>query len=91
MKRCVNVARPQMHCNGKCQLMEKIKEHEKKGQEQPPEMKFAAKIDALSFKSSFLLSFDFSIPSAKAKVFALNSGNPVDQPSAIFHPPPACC
>lgn len=34
-KACENKARPMMHCNGKCQLMKKLKEEEKKNQQNP--------------------------------------------------------
>ena len=32
---CINKAKPQMHCNGKCQLMKKLKQEQKKDQENP--------------------------------------------------------
>jgi hypothetical protein len=32
---CENKARPGLHCNGKCQLMKKLKEEEKKDQQNP--------------------------------------------------------
>lgn len=34
-KNCVNKAKPKMHCNGKCQMMKKLQEEEKKDQEKP--------------------------------------------------------
>ena len=46
-KQCINKALPQMHCNGKCQLMKKIMEQEKKEQQQAPEMKYAGKVEVL--------------------------------------------
>lgn len=91
MKQCVNKARPQMHCNGKCLLMKKIEEQEKKEQGQPPALKFASRVEVLPAKSSFLLSFNFSVQNIHAQFFPWNSGIPVDQPSSIFHPPPANC
>lgn len=32
---CNNKAKPQMHCNGKCQLMKKLQQEQKKDQENP--------------------------------------------------------
>lgn len=32
---CINKAKPQMHCNGKCQLMKKLQQEQKKDQENP--------------------------------------------------------
>lgn len=34
-KNCENKARPVMHCNGKCQLMKKMQEEEKKADQNP--------------------------------------------------------
>lgn len=90
MKRCVNKARPMMHCNGKCQLMKKIQEQEKKEQGQPPELKYAGKI-VLSSKSSFLLTFDILIIENKKRFFISNTGATIDQSFSVFHPPPAGC
>lgn len=91
MKQCINKARPQLHCDGTCLLMKKIKAQEKKEQEQAPEMKLAAKFEALPTKPSFTLFADI-LPLASDHQFSiLNSGAPIDQPSSIFHPPPAIC
>lgn len=86
MKRCVNKARIQMHCDGQCQLMKKIKEQEEKNQGQPPELKLAAKILLLSPKDQL------TIPSIhvedKAPVFLIRTiGIPVHRSSTLFHPP----
>lgn len=35
LKNCVNKYRPQLKCNGQCQLMKKLKKEEKKDQEYP--------------------------------------------------------
>jgi hypothetical protein len=51
-KNCVNKTKPKMHCNGKCQMMKKLQEEEKKEQ-QLPERKFENKIEVLSFNSFF--------------------------------------
>jgi hypothetical protein len=91
MKRCINKARPQMHCDGTCLLMKKIKAQEKKEQEQAPEMKLAAKFEVLPSKSSFTLFADI-LPVVNNQQFSiLNSGAPIDQPSSIFHPPQVIC
>jgi hypothetical protein len=34
-RNCVNKAKPKMNCNGKCQMMKKLQEEEKKDQENP--------------------------------------------------------
>ena len=87
MKRCVNKARPQLRCNGKCQLMQKIKEQEERDRGQAPELKLAAKPDALSSKSFFLVSIPvISLPAAD-RPRPRQLGSPVDQSFDIFHPP----
>lgn len=91
MKRCVNKARPMLHCNGKCQLMKKIEEQEKKEQGQLPMMKYASKVEVLSSRSSLALNFDVSFTLLKLFLFTADSGSPIDQPASIFHPPPAHC
>ena len=51
-KNCENKARPQMHCNGKCQMMKKLKQEEKKD-ENNPERKIENKNEVLSSRSFF--------------------------------------
>jgi hypothetical protein len=48
VKNCINKARPQMHCNGKCQMMKKLKQEENKDS-QNPDRKNEVKIDLLFF------------------------------------------
>lgn len=91
VKRCANKARPQLHCNGKCQLMKKIQAQEKKEQGQPPEMKYASRIEVLSSRSSFLLQLNIPVTGSAPHIIAFTTGTPVDQSSSIFHPPPASC
>jgi hypothetical protein len=91
VRRCVNKARPMLHCNGKCQLMKKIEDQQKKEQGQPPEMKYAGKIEVLSSKSSYLLTFDALIAEITKCYFIFNSGEVTDQSHTIFHPPPVVC
>lgn len=85
-KVCKNKARPQMHCNGKCQVMKKIKSEQEKDQENPGR-KAENKAEALSlhhcnplpgFSPSFdvFLEYPFSAPPPT-----------VDRSYAVFHPP----
>lgn len=87
MKRCVNKALPQLRCNGKCQLMQKMKAQEEKEQGQPPEMKLAAKMEVLSSKSFFTLNISLESTETIDRRTPVVLGMPVDQASAIFHPP----
>jgi hypothetical protein len=71
--------------------MKKIKAQEKKEQEQAPEMKVAAKFEVLPTKSSLTLFADVLSIVNDQQFSMLNIGTPVDQPTSIFHPPPAIC
>lgn len=87
MERCINKARPQLHCNGKCQLMKKMQEQQKKEQGQAPELKLASRAEAISSKS-FFPSGCLPAPVLKAANLPVTViGSPVDRPSAFFHPP----
>jgi hypothetical protein len=48
---CVNKARPKMHCNGKCQMMKKLKQEESRDQ-QNPERKSDHKNELLFFTAN---------------------------------------
>lgn len=85
-RNCENKARPKMHCNGKCQMMKKLQEEEKKSQ-QVPERKLVNKVEVLSSKTYFAV-----LPAPG--VHPLSSFNnayapffPQDYAACIFHPP----
>ncbi|HEX2606676.1 MAG TPA: hypothetical protein VHK91_04820 [Flavisolibacter sp.] len=84
-KYCINKARPMLHCNGKCQMMKKLKEEERQ-QEQNTERRYGNP-DVVSSKSFFatlppvqrvLASLSFA-----AHHFTIPSGISKD----MFHPP----
>lgn len=86
---CENRYRPQLHCNGNCVLMKKMKQAEKQEQDAPS----AVKIDVLSI---FLSSRSFFDPELvpvfipKTPYFTTtHSAKPIDRAIAIFHPPSA--
>ena len=84
-KNCENKARPKLQCNGKCQMMKKLKAQEKKEQ-QGPERKSSYKNISISSKSFFIAveAVSFLPPVFYA---ILNSDTPVDRTSGIFRPP----
>jgi len=86
-KNCENKARPKMHCNGKCQLMKKMQQEEKKDQ-QYPERKTEGKAEVLSSKSFFA---SLVIPVLILKELFVNpqTDRPVDRTLSVFHPPQA--
>ncbi len=86
-KNCENKYRPELHCNGKCQLMKKIEEQEKRERQQAPELKLASKAEALSSRSSFPVN-PLVFTAIPARQFAVaDEGTPTDRSSSFFHPP----
>lgn len=84
-KNCENKAKPKMHCNGKCQVMKKLKQEENKDK-QNPERKSENKNEVLSSKSFFTsLSFNIQIVNTVYPSVAANKA--VAMPRAFFHPP----
>jgi hypothetical protein len=84
-KNCENKARPKMHCNGKCQMMKKMQEEEKKDQ-QNTGSKTENKNEVLSSRSFFCsitvrLKIIQNIYSRNATLAA------VDRSISVFHPP----
>ena len=84
-KNCVNKARPKMHCNGQCQVMKKIREQEKKDQ-QDSQRKAENKIPVLSSKS-FFCSVKYISAVTKIKYPQLNINHTHDVALSVFHPP----
>jgi hypothetical protein len=88
-KRCVNKSRPQLHCNGKCQMMMKLKAQEEKERGLPPELKLASKIEVISSRSFFLTEWLVSSPIKAITFINYKIGNPIDRSLSFFHPPDA--
>ena len=85
-QKCENKARPQMHCKGKCQMMKKLKEEEKKEQ-QTPGRKAEQKNEVLSSKSFYThLPIEKTHISSRYSLFHLIT-LPTTIPGSIFHPP----
>jgi hypothetical protein len=82
---CENRFRPMLHCNGKCVLAKKMKEQERKEQQQP-ELKLSTKYQVISSRSFFAAQLTYAdAPPAVYRVF--NECSTIDRTSAIFHPP----
>lgn len=78
-----------MHCNGKCQLMQKIKAQEERERGPAPELKQAAKAEVLSSRSFFPATPAATSFTSVSPFYLHNSGHPVDRSFAFFHPPDA--
>lgn len=84
---CENRFRPMLHCNGKCVLAKKLKQQEKKEQ-QNPELKLQGKAEVVSSRSFFITQIVLPENSSPYHA-ALKTAATTDRSSAIFHPP--CC
>jgi hypothetical protein len=87
-KNCENKTRPQMHCNGKCQMMKKLKEEEKK--EQSTTERRLGLNEVVSSGSFFTFITDRESTIITPSYFYTNSGRPIDKSYIIFHPPQTC-
>lgn len=85
LRNCENKTRPQLQCKGKCQMMKKLKEEEKKEQENA-EQRLGIK-EVVSSKSFFTVIADRQSTLLIPVYFHANSGRPVDRSYSIFHPP----
>jgi hypothetical protein len=86
-KNCENKATPQLHCNGKCQMMKKLQQASKNDQ-QAPEKSGNAKNEVLSSKS-FFASIQYDQLVAKIQFNEYQIGSLASITTAIFHPPGA--
>ena len=89
-KNCVNKAKPKMHCNGKCQMMKKLQQEEKKDQENP-ERKSENKSEVVLSSKLFFASVVLPQTDLKSatKFYTQSNGNSIDHSFDIFHPPQA--
>ena len=84
-KNCINKTRPKMHCNGKCQMMKKMQEEEKKDQ-QMPERKFEKKMEPISSKSFYCrVTVPVTIPAIAIPYEILSPTRDIS--FDFFHPP----
>ena len=76
-----------MHCNGKCQVMKKIQEEEKKEQGDQ-ERKMGSKVEVLSSKSFYTIAaIDIFSSLIQQYYFTGNVTNEIQMPRSVFHPP----
>ncbi len=86
-KNCENKARPQMHCNGKCQMMKKLQQEEKKDQENP-NRKGDNKNEITLFSKSFFATVNlYRLFCLKKQYPSLQIQKETDRSFEVFHPP----
>lgn len=84
---CENRDKPQMHCNGKCYLMKKLKEAEDKEKKQEEASQKKGGQDVFILNSLPVISFYEFTPKKKTPAFVSFKLPKIS--SEILHPPPA--
>lgn len=85
-KNCINKARPKLHCNGKCQMMRKLQEEERKD-EQAPERKTENEI-TICLASFFIIATEIPFRFiTQSKRLHHSKWNGITYNVEIFHPP----
>lgn len=83
---CENKDKPQLHCNGQCQMTKQLEKENKKDQANP-DRKSENKAEVLSSKS-FYAEIDFKAAiNTNQYSFYYNTGKPIHRSLSIFHPP----
>lgn len=77
-----------MHCNGKCQMMKKLKQEEKKDQ-QNPERKSENKNEIALSSRSFFPALELIASVQQIDFHPFTPGKPVSIPYSLLRPP-AC-
>lgn len=86
---CINKAKPQLHCDGKCQVAKKIKDEEARDQKDPlkgSSFSEVVMIDQHHFATVVLIAPG---QSSVAKLFPLSIGCTRGHARSLFHPPGA--
>jgi hypothetical protein len=86
-KQCENRYRPMLHCNGKCQLVKKLKQQENKDQ-QNPERKLENKNETFS-SGTFFFSGLPATTLQHTDYFLFSDTRTIQRSHSIFNPPKA--
>ena len=82
---CVNKSKPQMHCNGKCQLQKKL--DTQNNDKQSTEKKSDTGSEVLSSKTFFATLERLAARNCSPQYFPVNNTITVDKSFSFFHPP----
>ena len=85
---CVNRDKPSMHCNGKCHLSKKLKEEDRRDQDNPERKDHRSEIFYAAWYQQEGIK-PVSLSPVKNYLHPYCIGSPVDQPTGVFRPPMA--
>ena len=86
-KYCVNKARPQLHCDGKCQMAKKIKAEEERDQKDPLKNSLSSEVTMINENHFVSIQPEFIALPIRKDLFPPSIGNVVDRSRSFFHPP----
>jgi hypothetical protein len=85
-KSCINKARPKLNCNGKCQMLKKMKTQEGDTETNAPAPKFN-QLEVVLSSESFFPSIQVVSTTNSSTYFTYNDDLSSNYLGAIFHPP----
>lgn len=88
-KYCVNKARPQLHCDGKCQMAKKIKAEEERDQKDPLKNSLSSEVTMINENHFVSIQPEFIALIIRKDIFPHSIGNVIDRSRSFFHPPNA--
>lgn len=86
VKRCENKMRPQMHCNGKCQVAKKLQQQDENAAQNTQHL-LQVKVEVVSSDSFFLTATPLIALRLKTAYPPHPQSQSVARSFAIFHPP----
>jgi hypothetical protein len=86
-KYCVNKARPQLHCDGKCQMAKKIKAEEERDQKDPLKNSLSSEVTMINENHFVSIQPEFIALPIRKDIFPHSIGNVMDRSRSFFHPP----
>jgi len=86
---CINKDKPQMHCNGKCQMYKKMQQEHQQDQSHPELAGSSVKVVLYCAVDALHFSWPRRSPVLKEKFPQIEPALIHREPLAVFHPPAA--
>lgn len=88
---CVNKAKPQLHCDGKCQVAQKIKQEEERDQKDPLKNSRFSEVVFIDQHAFIRIEPVFTPVTLNSYLLPLSIGHAIAFSRTFFHPPNAVC
>ncbi len=86
---CVNKARPQLHCDGKCQVAKKIKAEEERDQKDPLKHSLSSELPLINQHHFVNIPAVIVFSTVRKDIIPLSTGTVRNLSASLFHPPDA--